>query len=60
MLNGGAASGGSQDRTVLLVMQALEAVTRLSKGLPSALITRTRPKLGEPDFASSLWHPACL
>ena len=47
-MNGGPAAGGAQDRSALLVMQALEAITRISKGLPSALVTRTRPKLGMP------------
>ena len=46
VLNGGAAAAGAEDRPALLVMQALEAITRISKGLPSALVTRTRPKLG--------------
>ena len=40
------AAGSSQALASLRVQQALEAITRLSKGFSLSLCTRSRPKLG--------------
>lgn len=42
-----AGSPGTQAAASLRVQQALEAITRLSKGFSLGLCTRSRPKIGE-------------
>lgn len=41
-------AGGADPSPTLLIPQALEAISRISKGFNANLCTRIRPEIGEP------------